>query len=83
MKAIDGSNWLHKPWQLMSHGECYRHYCKRGELYEDNLMVVRTSDKVYKVTRWKIPFLPFQKPTLEIFSFRSWREVEYYSQNGV
>ena len=83
MKAIDGSNWLRRPWKLMSHGECYRHYSKRNELYEENLMVVRTSDKCFKVTFWKIPFSPFQKPTMELHSFRSWREVEYYSQNGI
>lgn len=83
MKPIDGSNWLRRPWRLMSHGDCYRHYCKRTELYEENLIVSRSSDKCYKVTRWKIPHSPFAKPTIVVCSFRNWREVEYYAQQGI
>lgn len=82
MKAIGGSNWLGKPYRLMSHGECYRHYCVRGEQYEENLMIVRTSDKCYKVTYWKIPYSPFKKSTVSVFSFRNWREVVYFAMNG-
>lgn len=79
MQAIDGANWLRKPWKLMSHNENYRHYVKRDETCEENIVVVRTSDKCYRLWRWRVPFEPFKKPTMIIYTFRSWREVEYYS----
>ncbi len=83
MKAIDGSNWLRRPWKLISHNECYRHYVKREETYEENFMVVRTSDKCYRVTRWKTHYTRYPKPIVYMQSFRTWGEVEYYASRGI
>ena len=83
MKKIDGSNWLRKPWKRMSHNDYYRYYVKRTEECEYHFTVIRTSDKCYRCTRWTTPFVPFMKSTVSILSCRSWREVEYFADNGV
>ncbi|MDE6474332.1 MAG: hypothetical protein K2L70_04470 [Clostridia bacterium] len=82
-KAIDGTNWLRKPWKRMSHNDYYRHYVKRTDTYEENLVVVRTSDKCYRVTRWKVYFTPYPKPSIYAQSFRSWGDVAYYASREI
>lgn len=81
MKAIDGSNWLTRPWKLISHNDYYRHYCKRTDMYEENFVVVRTSDKCYRVTRWRVHYSSLIKPRLAIRSFRYWLGVVDYASD--
>ncbi len=82
-KAIDGSNWLRSPWKLMSFNNYYRHYCKRTDKYEDNLVVVRTSDKCFRVERWRVFYSSLYKPVFAMYSFRSWVNVVDYAAEEV
>lgn len=81
MKKIDGSNWItSSSWRLMSFNQYYRHYVRRMNSYEENFVVIRTSDKCYRVTRWSVPFSSLRTSIIEIASFRSWIKVVDYSK---
>ena len=81
MKEIDGSNWItYSTWRLMSHNAYYRHYVKRTNEHEENLIIIRTSDQCYRCTRWRVPFSSLKTSIIEIASFRSWINVVDYSK---
>ena len=85
MKAIDSWNWLSKPWLLMSHNEFYRHYQYRDTKHniDQNLIVVRTSDKCYKVVNWRTTFNVKSMSKIELCSVRSWTEFKGYAASIV
>lgn len=82
MKEIDGSNWItYSTWRLMSHNAYYRHYIRRTEKFEENLIVARTSDKCYRCVRWRVPYSSLLKRSIVFRSFRSWINVIDYSKS--
>ncbi len=86
MIPINKGSWLYKPWRLMSYNEYYRHYQYIERTYgvEQNLLVVRTSDKCFKVTNWRIVFRGgVNVSNIELCSFRSFGEVRKYARSIV
>ena len=83
MKEIDGSNWLYNPWKLMAYNYYYRYYEYRDKnnSYLIRLLIVRTSDKCYKVTMWKQYFDGYRVSEIDINSFRSFFQVRGYAKN--
>lgn len=84
MTPIGKSCWLYQPWKLMSHNECYRHYQYIDGKYgvEQNLLIVRTSEKCYKVTNWRTVY-GVRMSKIEMSSFRSFFEVRQYARSIV
>lgn len=80
MKEIDGSNWLYNPWKLMAYNYYYRYYEYRNNRYIRRLLIVRTSDKCYKVTTWKHYFDGYTVSEIEMISFRSFYHVREYAR---
>ena len=82
MIPINKGAWLYKPWRLMSYNEYYRHYQYFDKKYsiEQNLLIVRTSDKCFKVTNWRLDLNFKGASKLELQSFRSFTEVRQYAR---
>ena len=66
----------------MSYNEYYRHYQYFDKAYsiEQNLLIVRTSDKCFKVTNWRVSWNFKGASKLELQSFRSFTEVQQYAR---
>lgn len=82
MKEIGITCYLYRPYKRYSGNEYYTHYSyiNKESQYEQNLMIIRTSDKCYKVIAWRVSFNLYPRPTIEMKTFRSWEQVRYYSK---
>ena len=85
MISIDYWNRLDNPWALMCYNEYFRHYQYRDTKHniDQNLIVVRTSDKCYKVVNWRTTFNVQSMSKIELISFRSWTEFKHYAASIV
>lgn len=80
MKEIDGSNWLYNPYKLMAYNYYYRYYEYRNNRYIRRLLIIRTSDKCYKVTTWKQYFDGYTTSQIDMISLRSFHHVREYAK---